>query len=833
VIPPGRIVHLATAAGIALGAALYALPAAATHPDGAAIVRVLGAHAAATLAPMSGTLAALVALPPGTSAESLGLSPVAPGIGRLRGDGKAIGDFRVAHPTLRMEVPSTLHTLAMGPGQWVRAADATVVYGATGKGALVGVADTGIDILHPDLRDSTGHTRVAWLLDMSQAPRGKYPDLESRFGVTDGNGKVVNGAVFDASDIDALIAKPLSSAIPRDEVGHGTHVTSIAVGLGVQTSTGFRGIAPEAGIIFARVTRTGTDTIENDDLLRGTDFMYDRADAMGRPIAVNLSVGTDFGSHDGRMVWEQALAGHIGPSQPGHAMVVAAGNSGHIGEFPVHAEAYVGGGRTRVGVVTKGATSGSLQVWVATRAGSDLHIGLDGPDGQWVPPTGAGQQAGKSDPKGQWDAGVVYGSTVPDSPIPDGSDGAVVLWSGAWPAGTYYVTLEGRGSADLWMQATGDADQPSVGFDGPVRESTINLPGAHPSILAVGCSIDRPSWLSQLQTKVQLAAPLLDEAGGISEDGSRHVDDGETCWFSSAGPNAEGVPKPEIIAPGGGVVAAMSRNALPGGQLSIFTNGSCPINNGKQDTKCLQVDDQHAVAVGTSMSAPHVTGAVALLFERDPTLTQERIVALLQAGAHGFRGAADYADQNGPGELDVLGALRAQEASTNPALALPVREASWITTSRDYLPADGSSPVTVFVELRTADGEHPADMFAGDRLAADAAFDGKPVSPPPQLVRVAPGLWTFQLTGLPGTGGQRASVGATFDGQPIVAAYRTLPIATDAWNARYPARFVGACASSSSAAVAAHVGPPSAKAPLGFAVGSLGLVALRRRRRRR
>ena len=63
------------------------------------------------------------------------------------------------------------------------------------------------------------------------------------------------------------------------------------------------------------------------------------------------------------------------------------------------------------------------------------------------------------------------------------------------------------------------------------------------------------------------------------------------------------------------------------------------------------------------MASPMVAGAIALLFARDPTLTQDKLVGLLQAGAHPMRGYAPFDDQNGPGELDVAGAFDALEQS--------------------------------------------------------------------------------------------------------------------------------------------------------------------------
>src|SRR6202044_677359 len=98
--------------------------------------------------------------------------------------------------------------------------------------------------------------------------------------------------------------------LPGDEVGHGTHVTSIAAGNGglPPRATPYVGVAPEAQIVFARVTTDSTNSIDNASLVLGVQFLFDRADFMQQPIAVNLSLGSDFGPHDGTMSWEQVLA---------------------------------------------------------------------------------------------------------------------------------------------------------------------------------------------------------------------------------------------------------------------------------------------------------------------------------------------------------------------------------------------------------------------------------------------------------------------------------------------------------------------------------------------
>ena len=767
------------------------------RPDGAAIVRLLGKNAGVALSQTGSarTLAGLVRLPPGVSAASVGLEPVVPGFGRLRGGDGAILRFSAAHPELAVEVAPPLHTLLDQVGIWT---GATLAHqdGANGDGVLVGVADTGLDVAHPDFTNPDGTSRVAWILDLSAKPYGKYPDLEKAYGIVDASGNAL-GAVYQGSDFPALEAAGID--LPGDEVGHGTHVTSLAAGNGGQPplATKYVGVAPHAQIVFARITTDGTDAIDNNNLVLGVQFLFDRADFMQKPIAVNLSLGSDFGPHDGTAAWEEVLAAYLGPGMPGHALVAAAGNSGDIVSAPVHQSVHVTpGSRMRVPITTQGAKGGALEVWIAMRGETTLSVGLDGPDGPWISPVADGSEAGKN--TDAYNAGVINGSSPAQSPIPSDSHGAVAVVSGRWPAGTYAITLQGEGTADLYLQGTKDVViGGNAGFASPVREGTVNLPATSPAVIGVGCTINRLKWTSIDEATESQSEPLLDPAGALpvldatGQVRSRAIGDGEVCWFSSAGPTLTGVPKPEISAPGGLVVGALSSQALPGGASSIFTT-SCPSKNGTNGgTRCLQVDADHGISQGTSMSAPLVAGAIGLLFERDPTLTQDKLVGLLQAGAHPFRGPHPFDDQSGPGELDVLGSLDALEQTWNPAEILPGPGASWITLSASYFAADGSTPLTAVVELRTARLGRRADLFDPRRLQPVVRIDDA-LQPPPTLVRRAPGVWTFTVPPASGRGGSTMTLGATFDGEPIVVP-KSIPIATDVWSGEYATTATGGC----------------------------------------
>ncbi|HLK38529.1 MAG TPA: S8 family serine peptidase, partial [Polyangiaceae bacterium] len=702
-----------------------------SQPDGAALLRMMGSRATAAFAPKGAqALGALVRLPAGVRGRDVGLVDVAPGIARLRGAPSGILAFADAHPDLPIEVSPPLHLLLDTAVKFVHA-DLAVQQGLDGSGVLVGIADTGIDVTHPDFLDPQGKTRIAWLLDLSAPPRGVYPDLEKAYGSTDPSGNLVAGAVWAAKDIDDGIQRhrPLNVGLPQDEVGHGTLVASCAAGDGSAGPPHYPGVAPNATLLIARIAGPGTPAIGNDDLLRGVAFLFDRADNLKQPVVVNLSIGTDFGPHDGTTAWEQTLASYVGPQHPGRAMVAAAGNSGSIADTPIHQNVHVdSGGSMRLPIMTSGASDGGVQAWVALHPGADLKVGLDGPDGTWIKPVASGLSGGKT--TSDYNAGVYNGSSVAGSPVPAQSRGAVVAWQGKWPSGKYAIVLSGTGTADVYLEGTGDASQDvgNVGFLDGVREGTINLPASHPSIIGVGCTINKPRWVSESGVGIGLSVPILDAPGGMLQGGAapRDAVAGEPCWFSSAGPTLTGVQKPEIMAPGAALIGAMSEQAVPPAVASIYTNPLCPAGSGSEED-CQVVDTLHGVSFGTSFSSPIVAGAVAVLLQRDPTLTQDEIVAALQGGAHPLRGPASFEDQAGVGEVDVLGAVEVADLLRHPGLAFPVAAESWLTLGADFCLADGSTPLQVVLELRAARGGSPsappADGFSADHLGVYAVVD--------------------------------------------------------------------------------------------------------------
>ncbi|MEO7328220.1 MAG: S8 family serine peptidase, partial [Minicystis sp.] len=211
------------------------------------------------------------------------------------------------------------------------------------------------------------------------------------------------------------------------------HVTSIAAGNGgpmLVKKPRYVGVAPGATIIVATPKK-----FFDPDILNAARFIFDRADELGLPCVLNLSVGGDFGPHDGTSALERGLAAMVGDDKPGRAVVVAAGNSGDIvdvhgdgGQFGVHTEVHVASHEAvRVPLSTGGAKDGQAYLWATFRRGDEISVALEGPGGStWIGATGPGDEAGYDDGKGTT-AGVVNNKVTKTSTITADTNSAVVV----------------------------------------------------------------------------------------------------------------------------------------------------------------------------------------------------------------------------------------------------------------------------------------------------------------------------------------------------------------------------------------------------------------------
>jgi serine protease AprX len=132
--------------------------------------------------------------------------------------------------------------------------------------------------------------------------------------------------------------------------------------------------------------------------------------------------------------------------------------------------------------------------------------------------------------------------------------------------------------------------------------------------------------------------PFIITVGASDENGTADRVDDSIASFSAFGTTMDGFVKPDIIAPGKDIIATLAvtswwRNFY----LSRF------------------LDHLYFRASGTSMAAPMVTGAVALLLQDEPNLTPDQVkYRLLHTGSM-IQGTSD--DPNSYPYLDVYAAV--------------------------------------------------------------------------------------------------------------------------------------------------------------------------------
>ena len=184
--------------------------------------------------------------------------------------------------------------------------------------------------------------------------------------------------------------------------------------------------------------------------------------------------------------------------------------------------------------------------------------------------------------------------------------------------------------------------------------------------------------------------------------------DDQIAEFSSGGPTDDQRIKPDLTAPGVDIVAARATGLEPIGE---------PVGAAYQRLS------------GTSMSAPHVSGAAALLLQQHPTWTGAQLKAAL-TGAASPNPALDVFAQ-GAGRVDIDRATRQLVAVDTASLSLGL--ARWphdddpvLTHTLTYR-NDGAAPITLALT---------ASLALPDHTAA-----------PPGMIRVAPATLTVPAGG--------------------------------------------------------------------------------------
>jgi subtilisin family serine protease len=501
-----------------------------------------------------------------------------------------------------------------------------------GEGVVVGVIDSGIDFTHPDFSDGNG-TRIQYLyeytgtsqLEWSKQQIDTQPELVTQRDLDDG-------------------------------VGHGTHVTGTAAGGGRHNSE-YTGIAPKSDIIFVKGMVNGG--FSDNDVIGGTQFIFEKASQMGKPAVVNLSLGSNFGPLDGSSLYEQALSGLTGP---GKIIVAAAGNEG----FDLIHTGGTLSANTRHATLLLANNPGFAAVNMWYKSGVVSHVAVaaftldqnqdlfflgnsdfvpSGGSMDYTPLAYEGNVLGYIGVDAQTTADPRNGDGNIQIEIVGDPDNNVNINEIIWVI-VYDTQAQGKFdmwsfSGEFWPSVVGlAADFPGIVELPGNSNSTIGTPASAQKIISVGSYVTTNSWTNIDNQPQQWTNP----------DPTRQTETqvvpqiGQKSYFSSVGPTRDGRVAPDISAPGELVFSPLSSHLTEGQGYERYL----VLQGGK-----------YVASQGTSMASPHVAGVVALMLEINPELTYEEVLDILRETARtdSFTGSVPN-NRFGMGKVDAYEAVK-------------------------------------------------------------------------------------------------------------------------------------------------------------------------------
>ena len=351
--------------------------------------------------------------------------------------------------------------------------------GVTGRGVLVAVIDSGIDIRSHEFLDDSGKTRIKALWDQT----------------TD--------VMYSSGDIDSLLEDYRNGAVrmlpARDVTGHGNEVAIIACGRS--------GVASDSDIIVVKLGNSGGDAyIRTTQLMRAVDYCIRKAIEYGQPVAVNISYGGTYGNHEGSSIFEMFIDDCSATYRC--SICIGAGNEGE-GRTHYSGRLTEGAGLDAELAIGDYETQISIQIW--KRAMDDARIELIAPTGERIVISDRNAGVVQQDIKNMRVVSKAYGP----GPFYMGEEvyAAIVAASGYITSGIWNIRFSAGkvldGFFNMWLPPAATLSR-ATGFLRPSPEYTFTIPGTSRRAICVGANGSVPGSAAVFSGRgINVKSPLM------------------------------------------------------------------------------------------------------------------------------------------------------------------------------------------------------------------------------------------------------------------------------------------------------------------------------------
>ena len=327
-------------------------------------------------------------------------------------------------------------------------------FGLFGKGTIVAVIDTGIRAESMEFRNADGSTRILNIWDQT------------------------TGTEYDRSQIDEALQNEIkdTAGIPgADILGHGTQVAAIACGSS--------GVAAQADILVVKLGLAAKNGFpRTTQLMEALDYVVRKAIDYGKPLAVNISFGNNYGDHTGSSLLENFI-NDIADSWK-CSICIGSGNEG-LGAVHTGGMLTEDTEETVELAVSSYETGLSIQIW--KDYWDDIAVEIIAPSGRNLGRIQENSRVSRiryedmelltyfGEPSPFRIRQEIYIDMIPQT---------VYIQSGLWKFRLIPRSIR-NGRYDMWLPAQGALNF-GTGFTSPDNASTFTIPSAAAKAVTVG-----------------------------------------------------------------------------------------------------------------------------------------------------------------------------------------------------------------------------------------------------------------------------------------------------------------------------------------------------------